>query len=296
MSECGPRQDAVHKVEAQPPVQALGSETPKSRREAARTLGATGDKASLAPLCEAAVGDPSLLVRHEARQAVALLCARTGGNPTRLAVTGQLPLRPLIEGMESDHVETREWAMGLLQPALVANLVRQEARVADDLLKLVSGRSACTKVGWWAGLILAELNDQRAVIPLSHSLRIGSDKVRRWLLRVIGEMGYLRLVEFLCKTWDREGTSVRERRDAARALGVLGHPAGIAKLREKGAFWSFEDKTVKAACREAVKQIEERGVGALPISTAAPAPATDTLPRPAVEVKPDTETLPGSGS
>lgn len=66
--------------------------------------------------------------------------------------------------------------------------MRDEQALLMKLLGLVQGRLGMTKVGWWAGLVLAELGERKAVIPLSRALRIGSDRVRRWLLQVVGEI------------------------------------------------------------------------------------------------------------
>jgi hypothetical protein len=105
-------------------------------------------------------------------------------------------------------------------------------------------------------------------------------------------MGYLRLVEFLGGALEDRGLVPRQRRDVARALGELGHPAALPRLREKARFWSFENAAVKVACREAIRQIEQRGVALLPTAASAPPPATETLPRPADGPEPDRETLP----
>jgi len=261
---------------------------PHSRRQAAWELGEVGDLSALVPLGAAAVSDRSRLVRREARQAVEKVCARAGADLRAQALLEPDLLRELVLGLESDHPETREWAMRFAHPRLVAKLIPDGEGVPgappprETLLTLVQGRSGLTKMGWWAGLVLAELGERQAVVPLSRALCSRSEKVRRWLLQVVGEMGYLRLVEFLVGALEERKSSVRQRRAAALGLGGLGHPAALPKLREKARFWSWEDFTVKAACRKAIRQIEERGVAALPTATPAPVPATDTLPRPVI--------------
>ena len=262
-----------------PLVQALAAGHPQARQRAARKLGGVGGLEALEPLCTAAVSDRSLRVRREARQAVESLCARAGINLTSQVLGDMVLLRQLLPGLESDHLETRTWALNFLHPGIAAELVRGGKVPSDQLLTWAAGRTGMTKVGWWAGLVLSQLEDRRAIGPLSHSLRIGSDKVRRWLLQVVGEMGYLRLVEFLGKALEDRKLAPRLRREAARALGALGHPAALPRLRESGRFWVWDHPAVKAACREAVQQIERGGLASLPLSVAASPPSTETLPR-----------------
>lgn len=256
---------------------------PQVRSQAVRQLGELDNPEALVPLGAAAVSDRSLRVRQEARQAVETLCARTDIYLTTHVLLKIDLLRQFLRGLESDHLETRTWVLSFLHPALVARLVKEDRVPLELLLNWVAGRTGLTKVGWWAALALSELDDRRAIGPLSHSLRIGSDKVRRWLLQVVGEIGYLRLVEFLGRALKDRALAARQRREAARALGALGHPAALPWLREKARFWVWENPAVKAACREAISQIEQRGVAGLPMSASVPDPSTETLPRPVGE-------------
>jgi hypothetical protein len=124
--------------------EALTHSDPKARRQAARELGEVGDAQSLASLGAAAVSDRSLLVRQEARQAVEKVCARTGLNLTIQALTELALLRALIPGLESDHGETRTWAMSAIHPGTVAKLIREGEAIRQ------LGNWATGQLGNWA--------------------------------------------------------------------------------------------------------------------------------------------------
>lgn len=274
-------------------LQDLTASDPKLRREAARILGEVGDASSLSPLVVAATGDRSAQVRREARAAIQQIGTRTGANLTLEALSGAIPLRSLVEALAIAEEETRAWAMSIIHPSLVARLIREGHAAREKLTDLP--RASVTKVGWWAGLVLAELGDVRAVGALDHSLRNGSKKTRAWILQVIGELGYLRLVEFLCNALNDAKLKPRDRRSAAQGLGGLAHPAALPALRHKARLFSLEDGGVKVACREAIKRIELRGVAGLPMASAVASPAAPsitTLPSPASKPAVDAEMLP----
>ncbi len=259
------------------------------RRRAVIELGANGTADSLALLCTAALTDRSRAVRAAAREAVARLCERHRLDLAVEVLERRVPASALIEAFASSHPETRDWSLAALHPQRVAGLIA-EGVAATALIEWSQGRAATTRVGWWAALVLLERGDRRALIPLAHSLRVGSERVRRWLLGVVGELGYLRIVRFLCDALIDRAMSTRVRRDAAQSLGGLGHPAALPTLRVRAKFWVLDNGEVKSACRAAIKRIESRGVAALP-SAASSSLTTDTLPRPASK-EIETATLP----
>jgi len=75
------------------------------------------------------------------------------------------------------------------------------------------------------------------------------------------------------------------RASVARALGKIGHRGLIGALKNRLWFFRFEDHRVKAACKEALQEIEEntKAVASLPAPACAPKSEDKTLPRPSKE-------------
>lgn len=270
----------------------LDAGTADQRRLAVESIVATDRVEAMPQLVTLAVSDRSVRVRDAARAALDQLAHRHHLDLVVEALNESIPLRPLVEALGARHAETRAWAAQLLAPERIAQRFSEGKVPVSCLHALARGRAATTRPGWWAALVLLELGDTTAITPLSHALRVGSRRVRSWLLPAFGEIGYLRIVRLLCEVVEDRKAAAQLRCHAADALGWLGHPAALPALRGRARLLSFDDGDVKAACRQAIRNIEERGVAGLPMATGA-STNTENLPRPA-SPPPPTATLPRS--
>lgn len=268
----------------------LATGNASQRRRAVESLLTLECVEAIPQLVLLALTDRSLPVRDTARAALDQFSLRRHLDLVAEALAERIPLRMLVDALGARHTETRAWAAQLLAPQRVAQATNEGRVPVNSLHALARGRAATTRPGWWAALVLLELGDANAITPLSHALRVGSRRVRSWLLPAFGEIGYLRIVRLLCEVVEDRKADAQLRCDAADALGWLGHPAALPTLRGRARLLTFDEGEVKAACRQAIRTIEERGVAGLPMASGT-ATNTDNLPRPAAS-PPPADTLP----
>jgi HEAT repeat protein len=226
----------------------LSSAEVEERREAVTRLGAMA-RPEASRAAAAALGDPSAIVRATAARAVLSL-------PLSEAATLILPLLS-----DRDEFARREAAYAL-------GLTRSAVGVSALAAALETDREAAVRGA--AAVALGQIGDPSAAPALVGALarrlppRVGRERprrrrveqdefVRRAAAVALGQLRSREAVPVLVETLSDERAPDDVRREAARALGLIGDPASLPALR---AALASRDPYLSRIAFEAVRALE----------------------------------------
>ncbi|MCS6861644.1 MAG: HEAT repeat domain-containing protein [Abditibacteriales bacterium] len=142
-----------------------------------------------------------------------------------------------------------------------------------------------------AASALTRFADSRMLTAFLNLLNDDDRAVRQAAAQGLGRIGDMTAVDALCAALQDKAREVRQA--AAEALGRIGHRAALPALQARAKRF-FEWNDVKAACRQAIEEIERATAHLkdLPLASNVPAPPPTDLPIPATSPQFDPDTLP----
>ncbi len=174
--------------------------------------------------------------------------------------------------------------------AVACHLARtDDHRLVEPFMDML--RDTDARVRRIAASALGRFADSRTLTAFLSLLQDSDRTVRQAAAEGLGRIGDMVAVDALCAALGDKAREVRQA--AAEALGKIGHRAALPALQAR-AKRLFESGGVKAACRQAIEEIEKatEHLKDLPLAATAPTPALTDLPIPSTSPQFDTDTLP----
>lgn len=228
-------------------VAALQDEAAEVRRTAAAALAQLGHPAAAEPLCAALARACS---RSAGRRADAGDTAEPGELATAVAALGSHAVAPLLHLLADEGKDVRRWAAHALGLA-------GDAAARDPLIaRLADSRSEVRRE---AALALGRLRDDAALAPLVTALANKDADTRRAAAEALGHLGSREAVDALVRA--AEDPSEPIQLAAVGALGRIGGAPAAAGLR----------KVIDATPRKSVREAAAAAFAAMRIESSEPA-------------------------